>query len=1413
MRWNVFGNTILFVINLAFAQTYILKAKITQPDSSLFSTLIKNTLGQSKVQTDQAISISFQPLIPERNVTSGQFQWNLYARIITSQALSPQIIQSLNSHPSIEFFSPSRIYSVYSVPNDSAFGSQWNLQRTGVSALWTNGKVYNQLPSVIVGIVDTGIDDDHPDLSSAIAHNAGEMGNGKETNGLDDDGNGFIDDWRGYDFVEFDTEDIGDWNIQDNDPNDEHGHGTSVSGIIGATTNNNIGISGIAPARLLPLRAFGKNGNGNDINIASAVVYAVDNGAEVINLSFGDVIQSPLLHDAIKYAYGKNVVIVASSGNNGTDDPHYPSDFNEVISTGSVNSFDVRSFFSSYGPSLDIMAPGESIPTTTLGGGYQAQFSGTSAAAPHISGIIAILKSLERQKRALNGSYVPLTNEELRGILQNSAADIGDKGWDSYTAAGVVNVIRAIDAVSGSTVNIHSPQLDEQIIQISVPVVITAVSPYLESVSLDYGVGENPGTWENITVVQHKYFVRDTIAHWDVTSLTDKVYTLRLRVINSKGNNIEHRQRVYVDSANPKILSFRFRDSVIINDQYGSLVEAKMDRNTAATLFYRKVGENQYRSIQSLGLQKNHAFILSNKFFQPSMKYEFYCLFEENSSAKRTIRFPTTALVGFDHFTVTVNHQSIVTTGLTQKSFTLPNGFLLNAVLSIGNQKSIVMNEYDDENNFGKAKALIFQNGSFAAVDSSAEFWIPRSLKNISGSTMSGLLVQNRGVSKLFRIDTVKKSFFSDTIWGDSSDIWASQLTEINGDNNLDIIARSSSRYLIYKNNGNNSFTKSTELINPSNPLPGDAQNQFGPPKSLIGDFSQQGRQEIIFADYDGDFIMYRQSSADPFQFELAGVENSDLFEMSDYLTSGDYNGDGALDFAVAAHSNMDWNDDREYDFPVWTVKVFSHLPADPAGKVTKIWEQHFVGVKGGSGYDNGIESGKLKNSDSRDALFLSFNPYLYLFEWDQSLNRFRPRWMHASQSNSVLLHDFDADGNTDIGFHTGGRTEFWSLPLSTVVAAPYGVTAVPLSTKQIRIRWSSSSQSYTHTIFRGTQKDLLLPVVNVTNVSEWIDTAVTMNVQYYYAVTAANGGVSERSAVVSAIPHSPAAVTSAAQVSSHQLEIGVSYDIDPAAVLTAQFVIDSNNYSTTAVVASPRQLLVTFNKIIIAGNHTLRIRQLTDASGLAGDTLQTFSFTSSQQEERLFFVRAAQLQKPKNILVEFSEQPNFQSAMNPVNYSVNTIAKNFPIMSIDSVNPVTVRLHLADPSISTIALRIELSFNNAISSASGTLLFDGKGQTTSIAQETQSVDHIVVYPNPARNTSQVSFVNMPANCRITVYSSAGMKIAELSGKSSAEGATWNLTDQSGNKVSSGIYLYRVEVFDENENITQTKTGKFAVIR
>jgi subtilisin family serine protease len=274
------------------------------------------------------------------------------------------------------------------IPNDPRFGELWGLNNGNDADIdapeaWATQTGSND---IIVGVIDTGIDYNHEDLKDNIWLNPGESGNGKENNGIDDDGNDYKDDFRGWDFV-FDT----------NDPADDNDHGTHVAGTIGAIGNNGKGVAGVSwRVKLMALKFLGQDGSGTEVDAAEAIVYATRMGAKILSNSWGGGERSRALEDAIRFAQDHGVLFIAAAGNDGanTDNsPNYPSNYEvpNVISVASSDRNDNLSGFSNFGRrTVDLAAPGSSILSTRPLNRYQS-LSGTSMATPHVSGVAALI--------------------------------------------------------------------------------------------------------------------------------------------------------------------------------------------------------------------------------------------------------------------------------------------------------------------------------------------------------------------------------------------------------------------------------------------------------------------------------------------------------------------------------------------------------------------------------------------------------------------------------------------------------------------------------------------------------------------------------------------------------------------------------------------------------------------------------------------------------------------------------------------------------------------------------------------------------------------------------------------------------------------------------------------------------------
>lgn len=338
-------------------------------------------------------------------------------------------------------------------PNDPYYDHQWYLTKIKADSAWDK---ISASPDMVIAVIDSGIQINHPDLRGNIWENKKEIIDNK----LDDDRNGFIDDFNGWDFVSGTPDPApkfaADWT--------EAGvsHGTMVAGIIAANGNNNEGIAGVTwRAKIMPLKVLNDKGEGKTSDVIRAIDYAVNNGADIINLSFVSFIYSEALQDAVRRAYQAGVIIVAAAGNeqsagqgyNIDTTPVYPACYdnrlgeNMVIGVAATDALDQKAAFSSYGKNcVDIAAPGISFFSTVTAGGnpedsekiYDGYWSGTSMAAPLVSAALALIAQANPE----------LSRSEILNILFTSADNITrlNPDYSGLLGSGRLNINQAIEA-------------------------------------------------------------------------------------------------------------------------------------------------------------------------------------------------------------------------------------------------------------------------------------------------------------------------------------------------------------------------------------------------------------------------------------------------------------------------------------------------------------------------------------------------------------------------------------------------------------------------------------------------------------------------------------------------------------------------------------------------------------------------------------------------------------------------------------------------------------------------------------------------------------------------------------------------------------------------------------------------------
>jgi subtilisin family serine protease len=326
------------------------------------------------------------------------------------------VVAQLAKNPHVLTAEPDFLfYKTAITPDDTLYTRyQWNLRHIGANMGWqqTTGS-----SNVIIAVVDTGVDLTHPDLADKIV--------------------------PGYDI-----------HNDDADPSDDEGHGTHVASIAAASSNNGQGIAGLSwGARIMPVKVLDANGSGKSSNVASGIIWAVDNGAQVINLSLGSSNYSTAVQNAVTYAHSRGVLVVAAAGNHYKkgNPTTYPAAYTNVLAVAATNDSDGHASYSSSGSYVDVAAPGGDPAGSNDGnhrnwipGAYwrgsgisYAWLSGTSQAAPHVAGLAALLLALDPN----------LTPDQLHQIIISTAVDVQDPGWDEFSGHGRIDVAAALAAV------------------------------------------------------------------------------------------------------------------------------------------------------------------------------------------------------------------------------------------------------------------------------------------------------------------------------------------------------------------------------------------------------------------------------------------------------------------------------------------------------------------------------------------------------------------------------------------------------------------------------------------------------------------------------------------------------------------------------------------------------------------------------------------------------------------------------------------------------------------------------------------------------------------------------------------------------------------------------------------------------
>lgn len=1324
---------------------------------------------------------------------------NKYFRVNLSQM--PDINQMKRiSFPGISYVEPNYLRKMHATPNDPLLGRQLH-HLVNLASAWDYSTGNHQ---VIVGVVDSGLLINHPDIADNVYINHNEI----PDNGIDDDGNGYVDDWCGWDFAdapEMADVALGDYLEQDNDVLDENYHGTHVSGIIGARGNNGIGVSGVCwNVRIMPLRAGFRTPDGGylqDDDAAAAIIYAADNGAHVINMSWGDPNYSAIIADACDYAYNKGVTLVASSGNDPGPIMSYPARLSSVISVSSVNSAKVLSGFASYGHDLDLMAPGEAVLSTYKDSGNEMymEMSGTSMSAPYVTGAVALLLSL-----------VPgLSPAEVRSRLLSATDDLETPGYDIRTGHGLLNVQKLLDNINPPFVKITYP-LDQLAIQGTTEIRGSVYGEDFARYSLMYRSVTDPanGAWRDAREhsLQPVYFTEEVVngrlGEFHVpSSLAEGTYMLRLQYEKRHNNLMKYNYffNVKVDRSAPQLIT-------------GSLEGfARYDRENLRYYARAMFDEAVYSQLMITDSVGDEHVVYGSV----ADSLQIWALPQSLPPGQIDIRVKATNLADIS----TISDTILNFLDISYESIPA-HGFLKQEV---GKARVPLNSWYDfDANSSPEYFSMDMPISGYGAINvyepSPAGHILKHSLNqngwpldigNTNAQSAELLLLQGE-TAKLwesypnsgFTYPNPDSLLFSDIgiVGGAIANVDTSPGKELLLVKNLP-----AQRVVqIYGRTTNGMMAPRNTLVNNTQTF---QRNNFVP-TVIVDDLDGDNRPDILTADTDGDIMVFEVLN----YAESVMTWHHRLPVRNTYqLASGDFDGDGKRDFVVGGYNTSISNPDLNF----WMFEAFTSSEDNNYASMGSIM---FNNVEG----QNSITVADV-DGDGKDEIILALSPAIYVLK--HTAGKFKPVFMGDSSTNYRMASYLGEDGKQRIIANAMNAADSL-VTVEWYVDEPYSGPASPVNVlaqaqdaNNVLVNWLGIGADAYRVYRRRADEDVVL--LAEVNAESYIDSSVTSGETYSYAVSsvfhASNPSESHPSAWHSTTPLEVPKITEIFMAGKHEVRV-IFNQAMPSSIL------NPNLYSLSHGIGRP----ISVNGIAQLHGIQLRFRDALSATdslyvltmqgikGISGIPAEidnnTFPYIVDVDAPRV--LSAEILPKNRSVEIAFSEALEQDSAGLAANYKL-VVPDNDPengVLSVSADDDRVVVTFLKPLKYSNEAYFLEI---NNVSDLSGNRISFQHNQARFALREIGNLKNIIVFPNPMhrRVHSEIVFMNFPAGKKgeIAIYDAGGAlvykeAIGPFVPESNRITWRWNAQNNKGQRVSSGTYFYVIEMDDERAR------GKFAVI-
>ncbi len=1252
------------------------------------------------------------------------------------------------------------------IPNDIEYINQWGLEKAKFHLAWEHEVGNNDIK---IGLVDTGIDYLHEDLQNCIDYNYGEFGidingNNKESNGIDDDNNGFIDDYLGWNFV--------DNSLNGSNPTDDQGHGTSVAGVIGASSNNGIGITGINwNSKIIIAKAFNKYGYGKEEDVSAALLYSFIRGARIINMSFGDVSYSILFKDVIDFLINNNVLLVASAGNSGSDNPHYPSAFPFVISVGASDINDNLSSFSNFGNTIDLLAPGSEILTTSIQDDVKYNLvSGTSIAAPFVTGLASLLLSRKNN----------LSINDLTQILKTTADDLYSEGFDYYSGSGRINALKAVLANSLQKIQINYPLNTSAFSDTTFSVIITVISPNFKNYEIQLSQSSETENWE--TIFSSNYQIIDSnVCDINTTLLSEGLYTIKLVVFNYDGTSSEERVQFEIIKSAPMTEWYLFSTAFENGNPTISFNLGFNQFCTSEVLFDVFPFDNQFEKFYLDNLSRNigdykdvHSGSLPN-ILDGSSKIKFK-IFSKNR-ANLTNYFPEN---NYEIFELGKTPLNLIPSETSSKIY----GDIYPKFYIKDSTPYLLVNEYDS---FNDLKIYEFNEiRELTLVKTVGNRRIPRIIYDINSDGKNEI------------ISFSYPNLYIDSEMEQNSINWENVISfniipnilliaDIDFDNKLEIVSTLQDS-LIQIFEIDSSFKLNIEATLKNKTQYFDINNS---PNKIITNETSLVNGAFYLIDYEGDIL--KIESDVPNTYSINSVANFPIL------------------FEEAIIKN-----DFENNLYVQGI-VNSEIFTQNQGFLLKY------------ALEDTLQLIDIKSLIDNRETSLTTNNTLQIVDSLILSSIFNDFYLISTKTDVILDYTDNKNTNAPTKFLLSDSlngTLFFTKPdeLSNkqqVVKLDDNTTELPL----VKELFSDDSNFVSITLDKITENTKLyksldsLNFVHITNLTQ--TTYIDSNVSYgkiWYKISVINQlGNEIFSKPFEVFVHQKVKIMQVKQLTKNSVEIKFSDKINTNYHYAPEhyFKINNDIFPTSLIPNSQNSILLNFEIDLTLGTtYQLTTENIYDFWNSPIED-STFLFEGNYvPAEKQFFISNFTQDKNSNVVsISFNLPFDESTILDLGNYSITPQNK---ILRIDLKSQNQIEIEFENQiGLGASAYQLEISNIYSTVETGSIKLNNDEGNKIYLVSTENNLENEYVYPNPINLSihNKMVFGNLTKHFGISIYDINMNLIKKINNPETLGYYIWDLKNQKNEIISSGVYIYKVNSMNDQGEIIETKTNKFAIVK